>query len=537
MYRLLIVDDEPAIAEGLAEMLSTSELPLSEIRFFFSARHAMQVFEEAPFDLVLADIRMPEMDGLALTRQLKERAPHTGIVFLTGFSDFEYARQAIQLGASNYLLKPAEDEEVIDALRNAIGELERRYDLLVSIEASRRIASKALPLLQEDVFRRLLREKLDPPLLDRLFDERRIPLSSELPVWTLLMRIDDIGRRFLPQDEELVHYAVRNLMTELWSDYFHLASFRNEDFQVVLLQIKSAEEETPHAGPLKQLAERLGDAQETVQRVLGVTLSLLLTPAPSVWREWPDALRYAENELRLRAFRSTLLVPPARERASYQTVNVLLGKLTEAIQKRDAALFQAVLDEAFPAGEGKGLHAAAGQEQMAIQYIAVSNQLSQLMLLYNLQPFLDPPTTEKLGNLKAHRDLGAMKRFLVDIFHLITERMAAVRGNPSEILIEQTKVYIHDHLHEDLSLSKLAKLKFVSASYLSRLFHQLTGEQLLSYITRIKMEEAKKLLADERLRVQDVADRLGYQSANYFSKVFRKSVGISPQDFRSSLMQ
>jgi two-component system response regulator YesN len=532
MYRLLIVDDEPAIAEGLAEMVLSASLPLRDVKFFFSAKSALSDFEIEAYDLVLADIRMPEMDGLAFVQALRARWPQAKVIFLTGFSDFDYAKRAIQLGASDYLLKPAEDEEVLDSLRRAIDQLEESFEWMMSVEEARRMSRDALPLLQAELFHSMLRGSgpHQHAAIAQAFGERRIPFSATIPVWTMIMRIDDFGGRFQAEDASLIQFAVQNMVHELWGGQFTTFGFQYEDRTVFLLQAAGSETD----GSAERLRERMANAQDTIFRVLGVSLSLALAPDASEWAEWPEAFAYAETALRLCPYRSTLLVTPKREREiRYQTLQEMIKEVTTAVQQRDVRRFALGLDQAF----GKeGVESAAHPEQQALHYIAIANQLSNLLLLYNLQNRLDRQTADRLGNVRAHKDLASMKQFLVDLFQHIVDRMSAVRSHPSDLLVEQVKAYIHEHLHGDLSLHALSKAKFVSPFYLSRLFHQVTGEPLTAYITGVKIEEAKKLLANDKYRVQDVAEKLGFQSANYFAKVFRKAVGISPQDYRTSAL-
>lgn len=124
MCRLLIVDDEMMITDGIEKALSESCLHFSEICKAYSATQALEKFRACPFDLVISDIRMPEMDGLEMTEEMKRLNPKLIAIFLTGFQDFEYARQALRLGARDYLLKPVPDEQLIDSVKRAMNTLQ-----------------------------------------------------------------------------------------------------------------------------------------------------------------------------------------------------------------------------------------------------------------------------------------------------------------------------------------------------------------------------------------------------------------------------
>lgn len=120
MYHLLIVDDEANIVEGLADLFRASGLPLASVDTALSAKQALERCERGPVDVVLTDIRMPGMSGLDLLERIRESWRHVIVIVLTGFAEFDYAKRALQGHAFDYLLKPAEDEEVVAAVERAI---------------------------------------------------------------------------------------------------------------------------------------------------------------------------------------------------------------------------------------------------------------------------------------------------------------------------------------------------------------------------------------------------------------------------------
>lgn len=127
MYSILIVDDESIILEGLLEVISASDLPFKEVKTAKSAGDALELFARSPFDILLSDISMPEMDGLAMAERMKRIWPSTSVIFLTGYQDFQYARRALQLGSVDYLLKPVMDEQLLECLGNLVEQLDRGW--------------------------------------------------------------------------------------------------------------------------------------------------------------------------------------------------------------------------------------------------------------------------------------------------------------------------------------------------------------------------------------------------------------------------
>ena len=133
MYSLLIVDDEEIILNGIKDAVSSSALPLKSVRTASSAKDALKMLMKDPCDIIVSDIRMPDMDGLEMAEQAKRIWPETRIIFLTGYQDFEYVRKALRLNSDDYLLKPVSDEKLTEVIGNVISKLDslwmERFDL------------------------------------------------------------------------------------------------------------------------------------------------------------------------------------------------------------------------------------------------------------------------------------------------------------------------------------------------------------------------------------------------------------------------
>ena len=126
MYSLLLVDDESIILEGIYEVIKEAGMPLKEIQTASSALEALELYRKSPFDIVLTDISMPEINGLEMVAKMQKIWPKTEVLFLTGFQDFEYAREAMRLHGFDYLLKPMPDEELLSKISDVIGVLDHK---------------------------------------------------------------------------------------------------------------------------------------------------------------------------------------------------------------------------------------------------------------------------------------------------------------------------------------------------------------------------------------------------------------------------
>lgn len=458
MYKLLIVDDEPSIVEGLAEMIAAQELPLKEIRFAYSAAEAQQYIERSPFDIVLTDIRMPQATGLDLAATIRAAGWNCKVILLTGYSDFEYTKRGLQLGVSDYLLKPADDEEVVASLRKVIGELDRQLEEMMAMEKARLKLQASNSQLRHQILTDLLQpsRSASGASLQATLQLLELPLEYGKDVYPALVRIDDSGGRFSAGDAPLIRFAVHNLAEEMLGQAFkvesvHLAAnlsamllqpatdMEQDQDQVQMAQGQGQSKEgqgqhtergeSPERETIREhvrIAYIMENAQNTIYRLLGVHTSILFRSLPVSWSELGPNVRLMSDDLQRLA--------------------------------------------------GKGLLIDAAEQ------------------------------TER--PYRAGEETGA------------------------SVLIEQLKLFIGQHLSEDLSLDQLSRRFHVNPTYLSRLFKQTTSEALSLYITKEKMNAARRLLLQDGMKVGDAAKRVGYNNPNYFAKVFRSTFGMSPQEYK-----
>ncbi|WP_020618724.1 response regulator transcription factor [Paenibacillus daejeonensis] len=431
MYKLLIVDDEPSIVEGLAEMIASQDLPLKEIRFAYSAAEAQSYIELSPFDIILADIRMPKATGLDLVASIRAAGWNCKVILLTGYSEFEYSKKALQLGVSDYLLKPADDEEVVASIRKVIGELDRQLEEMMALEKARLKLQASASQLRHQILADLLQPSraASGASLQATLQLLDLALEHGKEVYPVLIRIDDGGGRFSRGDAPLVRFAVQNLAEEMLNQAFKVESVHlATSLSGMLLQPVT----DPGQENLQQhirIAYIMENAQNTIFRLLGVHTSILFRSLPVSWAELGPNFRLMSDDL---------------QRLS-----------------------------------GKGL------------LIDAADQTDRLV--------------------KSEEEASG------------------------SVLIEQLKLYIVQHLNEDLSLDQLSRRFHVNPTYLSRLFKQTTNEVLSLYITKEKMGAARRLLLQDGMKVGEAANRVGYNNPNYFAKVFRNTFGMSPQEYKSRM--
>lgn len=535
MYKLMIVDDERLIVEGLAEMIEESDLPVKQIQTAGSALEALELHREQLFDLILTDIRMPRMDGLELFDKVKSIADDCKVIFLSGYSDFEYARTALKLGAFDYLLKPVEDEEVISCLEKAIAQLKQERTRIQSSDQIEKRLNESLPYAQGEFLRHLLHRKPEVQYgaLDKEFGELGIPFRSDRRVTGFAMSLDVEESALTFMDEVLLQFVLQNMINELLGGTCHLICFTAG--KGIVACIMQAKEMAEPADVFATLLTRLQEVQEIIGKAFKSVCSFALMNEWLDWSEWPEACNRLISGMKLQIEQGQIFVPSLQTQQTGQTVEgdgvppEMIRLVMEAINLKDVPAFAASLDQLLEKVERAG--SIPGNE-LTVLFLSISSQLVHAAQHHRVTYVIDQESMDKMSNLSMHPNLTRLKDFLVGVLQEVVSEIQSQQRNPTEQVVEQVKHYIAIHVYENLSLDQLADKVHVNASYLSRIFRQYTREKLTSYVTRIKMEHARKLLLESDIRVQDVATKLGFDNANYFAKVFRKANGLSPHEFR-----
>ncbi|MBP3966001.1 response regulator transcription factor [Paenibacillus lignilyticus] len=531
MHRLLIVDDEPYIVSSLKELFEEAAHLELDIYCAGSAMDAIERLEQTRIDIVLSDIRMPGMTGLELLAQIRRRWPACKVIFLSGHNEFSYVQEALRQGSAGYLLKTDEEEEIVHAVANVIANMNSEQSLQSNMEKAQLRMRQAQPLLQRGFLTELAEgEPIADATREKRFQELELGLQADRPFMLVVGRIDRWDEKYSAMDKELLLYAVQNIAEEVVGHagaFYPVMSDRSRFFWIIQVGSGAAEAEVPS----RFVQESLDFIQNQCELLLHVPVSLASTEQPI---EWSDLSEYYGrlNRLLIRGLgqgdRMLLYEkqedPDSEARISrWQSEFNQLGTLIES-GNRDAflQLLESILER------------AAGRSYGIVQetYYTVATLLLSNMNRWGLYEAVSLKLPiHRLLHLDGHvswQEAGDyLKRTADSIFALLDQDKSA----KSNEVVDQLHGYIHKHIEGDLSLSRLADLVGLNASYLCRLYKQLTGSGLSEYITELKLTKAKELLRDPQLKIGEVALRIGLDPG-YFSRYFKKMTTLSPQEYR-----
>lgn len=484
MYTLLIVDDEEIEREGMAQFIPWDSY---EIKVVSTARNGAEGLEKiAKFrpDLAIVDIKMPVMNGIEMIRQAKEQYPDMTFVVLSGYGDYEFTSQAMELGVRHYILKPCDESKMIPVLNKAFAELEEARKKNARSEKLETEARLLKPYAREQLFRDLLLGKAQASsgarqLVDELGGEQRMVLLLD---FRLKCGFDSLER-----------YVVGNMLGDLLPDGTLLMT-TGVDRDVLVLADAMAESSVETA---VQVLKKEFKRFETLPMLSSASRTGTLAELSVLFRQAQELLQLNMDE------NEPALLRPSRNAALPETVNEIFD--LEAL--RQTGSYEELLQElafSFAKMEAKDYR---------------------------------PQQRQKLCEL-AWKLLLEDKAAPEDSLPAWADALTAAWNHPQpDARSREIFLAIYENLPEpEFSLQTIAQQRlFMSEDHLRRIFSQMTGNRFSAYLEHCRITQARRLLEFQPdMKISRLAELVGYPlDGQYFSKVFRKICGVTPTEYRN----
>ncbi|MBD2864922.1 response regulator transcription factor [Paenibacillus oceani] len=535
MVKLMIVDDESIIRKGIRTSIDWWKLDVDIVGEARNGKEALELCEQLKPDIVVTDIRMPHMDGLELARQLKERVPQTKIVIISGYDDFDYARQALKIGVNEYLMKPVGATELEALITKISEEIARERKKIEEEQSNLELIRENFPFIQRKWVNRLLKGANTDAAV--LFEQAgQLNISLEGPEYAaLVVDVDDfrlITEHASDRDKELTLYAIANITEEVLSSVF-ACTVCQSDFDYINLFV-NANMKNKH-----RLIECCEEIQRCVARYMKLSVTIgagayvrelkdlhkssaqaVFAMQSKVYRGKGQIIVYGETETGDESKRK-LLPPSENDKELLQNLSVM-----------DQTKIDALLDERFlqfahshvPYEHIKALCLKWVILAMAhLEQMGVNLGESQLAALNPYEEIEKYETTEDI------------RRWLGDLFAAFIESIAAYKNVRFKHIVTAAIKYIQEHYAEDIRLEDVSSQVFVTPNYFSRVFKEETGQHFTEWLNTYRVDKAKVLLKDVGTKIYEVAERVGYNDYKYFTHVFKKYTGFTPKEYRNRL--
>lgn len=522
--KLLICDDDRSTIEVLESQIEWQQLHVDTLLRAYNGVAATQIIAREKPDIVLCDIGMPLMNGLEVLKFIYNNGFDARFVFLTCYADFEYAREALRYGASNYLTKPLDLDEVKNAVEKLVQE----------INAEHRNEGNAVPdPLHEAFLSALINGKLvSVEEIDKALEREKLPLTSDSLVRTVFVSVDwlqltDPENNLIEEELGAFRVLIRENLTEP-SGHCCLSEESTANFFLSCLLVESGAE------PLSTLRNRCSRLIAQVQQALDlspvcvIARPLPLKQIPAAWQE----LRRFVLAQRLRCGKVV-----AEEESEDAILTGAVFHLSEEtiqsyVRKEDREAYLGLVNSTLALiaanGDRSDSQMTLFHHELLFSFLGLlrDNHLPTSVLLTT--------DSQRQRSFYAERSVKDMRLYALDLFDTVS-RLLHQDGH-SEIVCAALQ-YISANYCSSIDRAEIAASVFVSANYLSKCFQTEMQMGLREYINQMRINEAKRLLITTDLPVSQIASQVGFDNISYFSTIFHKQCGMRPIEWRSSMRQ
>lgn len=564
MYRLLIVDNEEIIVNHLYEIFRGMDHLDLDVYKAYGGEEAIEWLNRTRIDIVLTDIDMPDIDGLQLMNEVFRCWPQCKVILLTGHSEFEYVYKAIQHRDVSYILKSEDIEKVIQVVEETVLKIRKEIKTEDLIRNAKEQVHMALDLFQEDYLMCILKGSRSVQITKEQFEQLSISLHVEWPITLVLGMIDKFpeGSDYMQQMQLL--YSVRQIVQRYMATHLNIVIVLDENHRFVIfvqpkesltstIPVNSEMMEQFYNKTLSFLKGILEVIQSATQDNLSMPISFTVGSKASRWDSVSNQYHSLHHLLNYRiGIENNILLVDSEINSdihdeavsdnNYDEECVDGEKLVKALKLKNLS----VMEQHLESGQRDNYYEALEQFLIPLRGIRSKNNVIAQEAFHTVSLYLMSYINRWGLNEKVAFQMGQIQLMRTDYFDtwsdaaLYLTELSAVLFNMQKMeqkkradnIIDYLQGFIKEYLDEDLSLVRLAEQVHLNPSYLSRIYKQETGRNLTEFIDSTRLIKAKDLLKSENSRINDIARRVGYESATSFTRFFKKSTGHSPQEYR-----
>jgi two-component system, response regulator YesN len=521
MYNVLIVDDEPAVLQGMANIIDWESLDLKIAGFAQCGTEALELILKEDIQILITDIKMPYMDGLELIKKIRQDGKNIKCIILSGFDDFLYVKEAAKLGIENYLLKPLSEVELVSTLQTTLQKIHKEHFMQSGVR-------EGLNILKNNILQRWVTNNID---------------QNELRERAALLNIDLKCRKYhIVIIKDITHAADSDHSVQKWNASQKSVMnaletmlsgcpcfiFMDMDEDFVILVLNTNEQQdfsisgTDLPGCIRELHTKFRiDTYITIGR---------------------DVHSYQDVPLSYNSAKSL-----QEYRLIQHSGNVIsFGDIQNSIEDSEHTYQHNFND----------LASAVIHKNTEEAFLWIDTAYGQLLNAYHIKPSTVRNFTVEalftiinavkavgmdLGGYTENKDLYKSITSLSSLFELATwlktivqeiiEQLQTYESNESG-LFDRMLAYIHSNFTKDLNLKTIANEFHSNPAYLGQLFKKETGQSFTSYLNNIRVQKAKELLVSSKLKINEVSEKVGYFNVNYFYTIFKKLTGFSVMEFK-----
>ena len=495
-YHILLVDDERMELEALKSYIDWKSLGIDQVDTARNGKSAYELILEKQPDIVVTDIQMPVMDGLTLARKIYELNESVKIIFLTGYDEFSYVREAMRVHAVDFLMKPFSEESIAEAIGRVKAAIERD-----------RLFSSSVDVWEKRMLQRLCCE---------------VQTSSE----ELLQELEKGTGR---QQERRAYGLIQ----------FHNVVHRNiaGNMQKRLAEIVALWNDGDTLNFLVRGYANVRDCAERIRKILAELTGKTYSSVYLRRSVRPEELRKSYQFLK--GWKDDLFYEDSGCAKAVEEGIMPRQILAEGMDSGQRKEFCRKLEECIRSGEDGDMEEALEalcllfEEKRSAREVVLHDIYWLIFKLEEKFPDADVGEANIYDRLESTSSLSELKQLLKSHFGHLTASYGGGAGGKSAFVVRKVMEYVGKNYTRAMTVEEMAEEIHLSSNYIRSIFKEGTGQTILEYITGFRFEKACELLRDPSYKVKEVSNMVGYENVSYFCSVFTKRYGMSPNEFRN----
>ena len=527
MMKLLIVDDECYTLEGIKKRLSWDELNIGEVQLAHDGEEGLEVAKVFVPDIILTDVRMPRMDGIEMSFKVRQIHPKCKIIFMSGYSDKEYLKSAIDLKVIDYVEKPLVMKELIEALTEAVKVLsaERQMEqMAVTLEKS---LSTGIPVLRNEMAIKLTKVNLNLLEIEDIIRLIGLKVFNESQFATIVIKF--FWDQTLDGNKiEILNRQLKTIIEKAVVKYNYECLYAFKDEKHLVLHVFSNQEGkvTLNEIHIQSISAELKEELSTIITNF-IAVGTIMKGMENVYKSYNQAI-IALQKAFFRGYNSCIFFKDSPT-ISYNLDEKLLDQFIELLYKEDA--FYAVHFIKKITSDMK-THEDTLHNYIKNYFFRMYVQMNKIVKerLVHVNDFMTENDLT-MDLFVKYNTLDEIMEFMVDKVENYYKSFKNLESKSSTI------TYVLKFIHEnysksDLTIKDISNDVYLSNAYISTMFKQETGKTINQYITEYRMKKACELLKNKEMKLNEIAEKVGYSDSSYFTKIFKKIKGILPSEYR-----
>jgi two-component system, response regulator YesN len=538
MLKMIIADDESIVRHGLRNVIQWENFGIEVVAEAADGQEALDACLELNPDILFTDIRMPMLDGLEVAMKLKELKMNIRVVIISGAQDFNYAKTALDADAEGYVLKPVNIDDLSDVFKKVVNRIKLERNQQSEVTQLKQQLHEHFPLIRENILRNMIHGVyVNAQEINKKMQFYNIPLQTDGDHLVSVLQIDDYSRytdNLTEEDRQLLIFSIHNIIEEIMNNYNAGIVFSTNENEFVMIfnhNAQSGRKYTEICEEITLCLRKFLDVSVSIGigRSVGSILSVNLS-----YKDAATALQYKfytgkNSILDINDIHIMNEFNPSNIDSSnlYEYENQLMNFVKlgdcESVQKTISNIFDEI----------------CSSRNIPIDYVQSIWVEIVCIASRNIRDLGENPDSITgscsmiLEEIYRKENADDLKKYISGIFAEITHYFSKKYNQKNIAIINKIKEIIAKRYNEDLSVAKISGEIYLTPNYISQIFRKETGETITQNITKIRMEQAKKLLKSTDFKILEISEKVGYEDSHYFSKAFKKYTGVHPQKYQS----